>query len=44
MVDCRDGFAGEGWRRKSLLVKEAVRATVNDQLGWWGYVGRVIWV
>ncbi len=27
-----------------LLVYEAVRTTRNDQVGWWGYMGRVIWV
>ncbi len=26
------------------LVKESVRTTVNDQVGWRGHVGRVIWV
>ncbi len=27
-----------------LLVYGAVRITINDQVGWWGYVKRVIWV
>ncbi len=22
----------------------AVRTTINDQMGWWGYVERVMWV
>ncbi len=24
-----------------LLVYEAVKTTINDQVGWWGYMGRV---
>ncbi len=27
-----------------LLAYESVRATINDQVGWWGHVERVIWV
>ncbi len=27
-----------------LLVYEAVKATIKDQVGWWGYMGRVTWV
>ncbi len=27
-----------------LLVYEAVRTTITDRVGWWGYVGRVVWV
>ncbi len=27
-----------------LLAYEAVRASINDQVGWWGHVERVIWV
>ncbi len=26
------------------MVYEAVKTITNDQVGWWGYVGRVIWV
>ncbi len=25
-----------------LLVYEAVKTTLNDQVGWWGYIGRVM--
>ncbi len=25
-------------------VYEAVGITINDQVWWWGYVGRVIWM
>ncbi len=27
-----------------LLVYEAVKTTIYDQVGWWEYMGRVIWV
>ncbi len=27
-----------------LLVYEAVGTTISDKAGWWGHVGRVIWV
>ncbi len=27
-----------------LLAYEAVKTTINDRVGWRGYVGRVIWV
>ncbi len=27
-----------------LLVYEVVKTTINDQVGWRGYMGRVIWV
>ncbi len=27
-----------------LSAYEAVKTTQNDQVGWWGYMGRVTWV
>ncbi len=27
-----------------LLIYKAVKTTIDDQVGWWGYMGRVIWV
>ncbi len=26
------------------MVYAAVKITINDQVGWWGYMGGVIWV
>ncbi len=26
------------------MANEAVKTTINGQVGWWGYMGRVIWV
>ncbi len=30
--------------KPNQLVFEAVMTIMNDQVGWWGYMGRVIWV
>ncbi len=37
-------FVSSNRIKSVLLIDEAVRTTRNCQMGWWGYVQRVIWV